>query len=166
MSINIAWSYIRKDMSRINQIYYRRYWTQTLTTRKLKRAKAPVIPLKKSGHLSLPPSFSLFLSISLPLSLSFSLSPSHPLSLSFSLYLPPSFSLFIYLPPSLSLTGEEGVQTLFTSQRERERERKRGGDREREREREGERERERKGKGEREKEGGLERERAESAGEL
>ncbi len=51
----------------------------------------------------------------LDISLSFSL------SLSLSLSLPPFFSLSL----CLSLTGEEGVRTLLTGQRERERERER-----------------------------------------
>ncbi len=52
-----------------------------------------------------------------------------------------SLPLFLSLP--FSLTGEEGVRTLFTGQREREREIEKDRERERERERERNRERER-----------------------
>ncbi len=85
--------------------FYQSYhFNQTFLTRKPKGAMAPVIPFKNNINISLSPSFSL------------SVSPS----------LPPSFSLSL----SLSLTGEEGVRTLFTGQRERERERERGRERE------------------------------------
>ncbi len=51
---------------------------------------------------------------------------------------------------SLSLTGEEGVHTLYTSQRERDKERKREGERDKGRKREGERDKGRKREEERE----------------
>ncbi len=58
------------------------------------------------------------------LSLSLFFSPSTSLSLSLSLYLFLTLSLLLSLPlsHSLSLTGEEGVRSLLTGQRERERE--------------------------------------------
>ncbi len=58
----------------------------------------------------------------MPISLSLSLS----LLLSLSLHLSPSLPLSVFLSLSLSLTGEEGVRTLFTGQRERERKKEEG----------------------------------------
>ncbi len=93
-----------------------------LDLRELKGAKAPVIAFKNKNNNSGQMKYIFYISLS------------------------PSSSL--YIPFSLSLTGEEGVRTLFTGQRERDKERERekeGGrekERGREREREGKREEE------------------------
>ncbi len=89
-------------------------------------AKAPVIPFKNKnnncGHRTLTLSLPIYISLSLYLFLS--------LSLFVSLYPWTNFSVLPAVSlsrsaPSLSLTGEEGVRTLFTSQRERIRKRER-----------------------------------------
>ncbi len=113
------------------------YIVDHLGSNQIKGAKAPVIPFKNKNNNSVS------LSLSLSIYLSLSLSPT--LFLSRFISLPPSFSLSLslslFISLFLSLTGEEGVRTLFTGQRQRQREREREIEKERGREREIKRER-------------------------
>ncbi len=101
------------------------------------RGNLPCAKKPTPCFLSLSLSRSLFFSLLLSLSLYLFLSPSIDNSLSML-----SLPLFIFIYIYISLTGEEGVHTLFTGQRERCVYKDGKREREKEREKEGGRERE------------------------